>query len=318
MRAGCQALSLLAVPLNVRILEALDDGSLSLIDLRRAAGSPPQTTLRSHLRKLAELDVLERERRNDFPGNVDYRLGRAGRGLLAVAEAVRGWLQASPGEAISLGEPAARGALRALIEGWSSGIVRALAARPLTLTDLNRLIAELNYPSLERRLGAMRVAGQVAAAPGKGRGTPYAATGWLRQAVAPLAVAARWERSFVPERTTPIGRLDVEAAFLLAVPLASLAPDASGGCRLGVEIRRSGHDPRLAGVFVRVEEGRVVSCVSRLQGDAGAWALGGVSAWLRAVIDDDLDSLEIGGDQELVRALLTTASRALFAVPQRT
>ena len=53
-RAGTQALRLLSTPINVFVLQALAEGPHSLVDLRREAGSPPQTTMRGHLRTLAE------------------------------------------------------------------------------------------------------------------------------------------------------------------------------------------------------------------------------------------------------------------------
>ncbi len=42
-------------------------------------------------------------------------------------------------------------------------MLRALAAGSLSLTELDRLIGALSYPSLERRLVAMRLAGLVGA-----------------------------------------------------------------------------------------------------------------------------------------------------------
>ncbi len=310
-------LSLLAVPLNVHVLTALEEAPRPLLDLRRAVGSPPQTTLRGHLRKLTELGVLERERRNEFPGNVDYELSRAGRELHAVAEIVQAWLARAPEGPLELGSSTARSAIKALAGGWSAAIVRVLAARPLSLTDLNRLISEHNYPSLERRLGAMRLAGQVEAACGTGRGTPYAVTDWLRQAVAPLAAAIRWERRHAPASTTPLGRIDVESIFLLAVPLLRLPADVSGTCRLAVELRGEGGSG-LAGVLVTVEEGRVVSCVSRLQGHADAWASGPALGWMDALLDHDLDWLEVGGDATLARSLLDSLHGSLLRSKQPT
>ena len=317
MRAGDQALSLLAVPLNVQIITALEEGPRPLMDLRRAAGSPPQTTLRGQLRKLADIGVVERQRRNDFPGNVDLELGRAGRDLLTVAELVRGWLAASPDGPLELGGSAARSVIKALVGGWSSTIVRILAARPLSLTDLNRLISEHNYPSLERRLGAMRLAGQVEATAGSGRGTPYAVTEWLRRAVGPLTAAIRWERRYAPTTTAPIGRLDVESIFLLAVPLLRLPADADGTCRLAVELRGDG-GAGLAGVVVTVDEGRLVSCVARLQGDADAWVSGPPLGWVEAILDHDLDWLEIGGDGAFAGTLLDSLHLALTRSRQPT
>jgi DNA-binding HxlR family transcriptional regulator len=195
-------------------------------------------------------------------------------------------------------------------------MVRALAARPLSLTELNGLISGLSYPSLERRLGAMRLAGQIERMPGPGRGTPYAVTDWLRRAIAPLAAAARWERAHVATKSVPIRRLDAEAGFLLSIPLLELSSDLSGCCRLAVEIPSSNGE-RLAGVLVRVEEGKVVSARANLQGHADAWASGLASDWLRAVIEGDTDQLEIGGDWHLARALLDGLNGVLFGVLQR-
>jgi DNA-binding HxlR family transcriptional regulator len=318
VRAGTHALNLLSVPLNVHVLKALEEEPRSLIDLRRAVGSPPQTTMRSHLRALTGFGILERRRQSEFPGSVDYELARPGRDLLIVAEVLQAWLVDSPQGPLSLGGVAAKSSVKALVEGWSSAIVRALAARPLSLTDLNRLISGLNYPSLERRLAAMRLAGQIEAKPGKTRATPYTVSAWLRNSVAPLAAAARWERQHLPEDTTPIARIDIESAFLLAVPLVSLSTEASGICRLAVEVRNGGREPALAGVLVGVEEGRVVSCVSKLEGQADAWISGNVSSWIRAVIEQEISGLEVGGEHDLGWRILEGLHSALFRVKQRT
>jgi hypothetical protein len=150
----------------------------------------------------------------------------------------------------------------------------------------------------------MRLAGQIERCPGGGRGTPYRATNWLRRAIAPLAAAARWERRHLPDETAPIAKIDVESAFLLTVPLLRISGEHSGVCRLAVESRNGNGGRRLAGVTVGVEDGRIASCVSRLEGDAGAWASGSAAAWLRAVIDEDSEQLELGGDRRLAMSLL--------------
>ncbi|HEX5610066.1 MAG TPA: winged helix-turn-helix domain-containing protein [Solirubrobacterales bacterium] len=318
MRAGGYALSLLSVPLNVHVLQALAEESRSLTDLRRAVGSPPQTTMRGHLRTLTDIGVLKRRRQNEFPGALDFELGGPGRDLLKVGGVLQGWLAAAPDGPIPLGGIAAKSAIKALVEGWSSTVVRAVAARPLSLTDLNRLISEHNYPSLERRLGALRLAGLIEACPGKTRGTPYTVTDWLRRGVGPLAAAARWERAYVVEETAAIGRIDIEASFLLAVPLLNLPPEVSGACRLAVELRSNGGEPGLAGVFIEIEQGRVRSCVCRLQGEADAWASGTPKSWMRAIDEGGADRLEIGGDWDLATAVLGGMNRALFRVTQPT
>jgi DNA-binding HxlR family transcriptional regulator len=119
MRAGAYALTLLSAPLNIHVITALEDESLPLMDLRRAVGSPPQTTMRKQLRSLTELGVLERHRESDFPGSVDFELGPPGRALLEVVQILQGWLADSPDGPVQLGSIAAKSAIRALVEGWT-------------------------------------------------------------------------------------------------------------------------------------------------------------------------------------------------------
>jgi DNA-binding HxlR family transcriptional regulator len=307
---------LLAAPLNSVILRSLSEGPKQQVELRRETGSPPQTTLRAQLARLAEVGAISKQRRNRFPGVLEYELTPAGRQLLFVATALETWLERAPDGPLTLGDNAAKAAIKALADGWSTRMVRAVAAAPLSLTELDRIIADLSYPSLERRLGAMRLAGQVEARPGNERGTPYAATDWLRQSVAPLIAAARWERRHQAPTTAPMGRHDVEAAFLLAVPLLELPPEVSGSCRMAADMPDGG-GRRLAGVMVEVENGGIASCATQLDGHPNAWALGGPQSWLGAVIERDLDQLEVGGDGQLARLLVDGLHGALFGAEVR-
>lgn len=312
-RTGAQALSLLAAPLNVEILKALKDGSRNLLDLRQAVGSPPQSTMRVYTRTLADIGVLERRRRSEFPTTAEYSITPAGQALLDVAIILEAWLQAAPDGPLELGSVAAKSATKALIGGWSANIVRAVAARSLTLTELNVLIPKISYPSLERRLGAMRLANLVEAQLGDTRGVPYIGTEWLRQAVLPLAAAIAWEQRFLPEPEARIGTIDAEAAFLLAIPLIRLAPEVSGKCRLSVEVR-GGSNPVFAGVVLAVEEGEVVSCTARLGGTVDASASGTPNAWIRQVAGTSDQQLEMSGDvalsREIIAALQALSSTA--------
>jgi DNA-binding HxlR family transcriptional regulator len=317
VRAGTHALSLLSVPLNVHVLTALADGPKPLIDLRHAAGSPPQTTTRSHLCNLVNIGILERRRHKDFPLAVDYELTTAGRELLGIATVLQVWLASSPKGELTLGALGAKSTIRALAEGWSSTLIRALAARPLSLTQLSRLIPSLNYPALERRLSEMRLAGLIEACPGEARATPYMVADWLRRAVAPLGAAALWERRHDATRALPVGRVDIEAVFLLVVPLLGLPSGTSGSCRFAVEVRNADGRQDLVGVLVEIEEGRVVSCVTRLQGTADAWVSGSTAAWLSAMIEDETRRFEIGGDCALAAMLTDGLHEALFATAPR-
>jgi DNA-binding HxlR family transcriptional regulator len=276
---------------------------MPLIELRKAVGSPPQTTMRNQLRTLTSLGLIERHERDRFPGNVGYSIADAGRALLTVACRLDRWLESAE-QPLALGTLEGKGAIKALVDGWSSSVVRAIAARPLALTELDRLIPDLNYPSLERRLGAMRLAGQIETCEGRSRSRPYAPTTWLRRAVFPVLGAAAWERRFAdPEIIRPIGKLDFEAAFLLVAPLLDIPRDLAGACRFAVEFPHA-KGPAFAGAQITLEEGRATSCVTRLGGEVTAWVSGSSQEWLHAVLTAEPDRLEIGGDYDLARSVL--------------
>jgi DNA-binding HxlR family transcriptional regulator len=309
-RAGAVSLSLLSAPLNVHLLRALEDGPLALIDLRRAVGSPPQSTMRVYSRTLVEIGTLERQRQASFPGTVEYANTESGDALLRVGEVVEEWLHQSPEGPISLGSTASKSATKALVDGWSSNIIRAIAAKPLSLTDLNRLIPRVSYPSLERRLGALRLANLVEPHPGEGRGTPYRATSWLRRAIVPIVAGAWWERRHLIDPPL-VGRLDVEAAFLLAIPAVDLPAGTNGKCRLAIELQ-GGSSPVFAGVLISVDDGKVISCSSRLEGEADGWASGSAASWMRRMGGADGD-LEVGGDAELTREMIEAIRKSVLA-----
>jgi DNA-binding HxlR family transcriptional regulator len=328
LRTGGLLLSLCAGPLTVPILRAHVPGPLRLPELREKIGGAPQTTLRGHVGTLRGVGALAKHERGSMPYAVENKLTEAGESILAVADVLEGWLDRAPQGPLTLGSEQAKGSIRALIGGWGSTMLRALAARPLSLTELDSMIAGLSYPSIERRLSAMRAARQVEPLSEQSKGRPYAVTAWGRQAVAPLVAAGRCEGTHMEEEADPFTEIDIEAAFLLAVPLVTLPEDRSGACLLAmdagsanppdaeaaVETRR-----RLAGVRVEVEGGRVASCISKLERDPPTWALGAVETWLDAIIDGRLDRLRIGGrDPELVEGLLQGLHASLFSQNQGT
>jgi len=294
---------MLATPLNVHILQTLERQSMPLLDLRQATGSPPQSTMRLYSRTLNELGVIDRERQATFPGSVEYQLTPTGRDLLGVAKALEAWLRVGPKGPILLGTPASKSATKSLVEGWSTNIIRAIAAQPLSLTELNRVIPKVSYPSLERRLGSLRLAGLVESQPTERRGTPYGATDWLRRAVVPIATAAAWERQHRVLGARPIGRLGVEAALLLTMPLVEMPATFSGKFRLAVEVQ-GGSSPVFAGVMARFEGGVLVSCSSRLQGEADVWISGTPDAWFRRMSGSSRGELEIRGGTAPAKELL--------------
>jgi DNA-binding HxlR family transcriptional regulator len=310
-RSGAQTLALLAGPLNIAILRALAHRPRRQTDLRREVGLPAQTTLRTQLKRLSEIGAISKERRDGFPGMIDYQITIGGHELLLVVETLARWLAISPSGPLRVDDNAAKAAINALAEGWSTTVLRALAASPLSLTELNRVIASLSYPSLERRLGALRLAGQIEAMPSNGRGTPYGVTDWLRHGVAPLAAAARWERRRAAGTSPPIRRLDIEGMFLLALPLLRLPTETAGTCRMAMEIQNGGRS-RSAGVTTTVERGGITACTINLESRADAWVHGSTTGWLEAITERDTDRLELGGDCGLARALLDGLQGVLF------
>jgi len=311
MRAGASALGLLAAPLNVHLLASLHEDERSLTELSQAAGLPPASTLRAYLRTLTDWGVVERKQEPGFPGTVSYELTTSGQDLVRTADVLQRWLKANPNGVVTVGTPAAKSAVKALIDGWDSAIVRALSARPCTLTELARAIPQVTYPTLERRLTAMRRVGLAAARQnGDGRGNPYGATSWLDEAAAPLIAAAAWERCHAPSQTTPIGRLDVEAVLLLALPLLQLPDELSGTCRLAVQLRSRSQE-RFVGATVVVAGGRITSTAARLATETDASITGTARGWYRWVGRRDEEEVEVGGDSSLAFAVAEGLREAL-------
>jgi DNA-binding HxlR family transcriptional regulator len=236
--------------------------------------------MRLYVRELIELGALERHRRKSFPSSTNYSVTPSGRALLEVNGLLERWLWESPNGPIPPGSSAFKNVTRALVEGWSTNLIRVLSVKPFALTEVSKLIPGIGYPSLERRLGAMCRTGLLRKER-DGRSSLYAMTPWLRSAVVPLVGAVAWERRFAPDLTAPVQRTDVEAAFLLAVPLLKLAPVVSGSCRLVVDV-----GSKAAGVQLGIEDGQVISCSTRLKGEVDGYVSGTPVAWLRRMAGD--------------------------------
>jgi DNA-binding HxlR family transcriptional regulator len=297
VRAGSLVLALFAKPLNAPILRAHAGGPLRLNELLDKLSWAAPTTVRAALANLGELGAFVRpEGGSRFAAETE--LTDAGREMLFAADVVEAWLARAPSGPISLEGEAAKGAIKALSGGWGSTLMRSLANRPFTLTELDTLIPDVSYPSLERRLARMRSTGLIEPVKAGGRGTPYIVTDWSRQAVAPLVAAGRCERRHLSERSAPISNVEVEAAFILALRLVSLPKTANGVCMLAVhseaaQTHVNGHN--LAGVTVEARRGEIVSCAPQVKEKPPTWALGSAEEWLDVVIDGDLGALRFGG-----------------------
>lgn len=311
-RAGSRALSLFANPLNADVLRAHLEEPQRLFGVQAAVGPFPESTVRAAISNLCEVGALARENVGESPRAVQTNLTPAGRELLFLADELEVWLAHAPNGPIEPGGEEAKGAIKALAGGWSSTLIRELAGRPVTLSELNDAIPEVSYPQLERRINWMRMTGQIEPRQRDGRGTPYVVTDWLRRAIAPLSVSGRCERRHMEEETLPITEVEVEAAFLMAIPLAQLPPYTAGTCLLAAQAASGQGDP-LAGVTVEVGRGEVLSCGSRLAATPPTWAVGSPDAWLDAVIDGEIVDLRIGGERpQLALDLVAGLHNALF------
>jgi hypothetical protein len=228
-----------------------------------------------------------------------------------VASVLERWLSACPSGPLALG-PDCGPALSALLGGWSSTVVHALAARPLTVAEAAEAVGTLREDQVEERIAAMESAALLTGLPAEDGEQRFAVTDWLRMAIAPLAAAARMEIRHPPGDTEPIAPLDVEAAFQLTLPLVSLSEELSASCRLTLSV--PGRPPRLAGATVLVEQGKVTSISPSLEMQSDTFATGAPIDWLDTLIDPSVAKLDTSGDLQICSELLDGLHETLFGV----
>lgn len=239
----------------------------------------------------------------------------AGREVPYVGAVLANWLSRCPAGPLEHGEESGPH-VSALLSGWASMVIHALAGPPLTAAQVCEAVQVIDSNVVNARIDAMLLTDMLMETPGDDPAGELRvqATEWLRRAIAPLAVAARMELRFPPGDTAPVSALDVEAAFLLTLPLLKLSRKGklSGTCSLAVELDE-GVAGSPAGVTARIEGGRVVACEPGIDDDADTWASAGVGDWLDAVIDGDAKRVESGGNRRLAGHLLQKLHRTLFA-----
>jgi len=305
-------LSLFTTTLHGPILRALADGPVRLSDLHAQAGEPTLKTLRGNIGNLIGIGALEKRRPGGEPDLLDNELTSFGRDLLLVAEVLEDWLGRAPDGPLGIDSEAAKEAIRALLGGWGSTMLRALAARPFSLAELDGLIGSFGNAALDRRLVAMHSAGQVTALSADWDMVAYAVTDWLREGVAPLLASIRCERLHLEGGTAQVARIDIETLLLLAVPLAEPLAALNGTCQLGVGVG-GGSGQTFAGVRAAVENGKIVSCVTTLESKPGDWAHGSAVDLLHAIVEGGPNGLETGGVDRLSSSLLDRLHSRLFA-----
>lgn len=278
LRAGAQALSLAADPVNREILLATSNRVLEI-------------------------------------GGRQYTVSNEGHDALFVSAVIERWLAGAPDGPIEYGTRLAERTVAALVEGWSAAVVHALAVEPMTAAELAGAIDGIDRRRLRRRLTAMHGAGLVDAL-GKGSGVLYGMTDWLRFGIAPLIASARLERDSEVEGATPVDGHDVEAGFRMALAVADAPEELSGVCHLRLNLDQ-GREDRRSGVTVVVDRGEIVVREPRFDEPADAWALGTLDGWLDTVIDPGAKAVRTGGDAWLTGALVAAIHRALFGRPDQ-
>jgi DNA-binding HxlR family transcriptional regulator len=277
-------LLLLADPVSVAILRRLADGPLETTELLDRVGFLSRSTYFERMRDLEDLALIARTRTGDVPPVVECRLTSSGERLLPVADFLEAWLEDAPCGPLKLGEAYATATVKALGVAWGSTLLRWLAERPHSLTELEQLVDVFGYRKLERIARDLAEAGLVERVAVGGRLNPYGVTDWARRAAGPLAAAMRWERREIPKRSASATSMEAEGALLLALPLVELRADADGTCVLLVDTdlpRARG----LGGAIVRIIEGRPVAWAPASELETGLEAdcsvRGATRAWLR-------------------------------------
>jgi DNA-binding HxlR family transcriptional regulator len=308
---------LLADPVSVSILQSLAAGPMEGPELIDRVENVSRSTYFERMRELEEISLIVRVRRGRIPPVSACELTKEGRCLLWVARLFGVWLERAPEGSFALGDAAATTAIKALALGWGSGILRWLAERPRSLTELEALVEGLGYRKLERAMRDLVGAGLAERVVAEGRIAPYAVTDWAREAVAPLAAAVRWERSDIPEHSAPLTAVEVEAGLLLALPLVRVERDMEGVGVLLVETEDPSNAEGSVGVAVRIAEGRAVWCSPGSEPRSNATGLlqGSLTNWLHAVIKGAPARLEAEGDLRLAKALLAGLHEALLGRP---
>jgi DNA-binding HxlR family transcriptional regulator len=309
VRAGAQTLTLLGTPRVFLILKSLGEGPKARLALRRDAGLPAQSTMRGHLESLEEIGAIVQRKSGSSPNALEYELAQPGQELLAVAASLERWLAEAPTK-LELGGIAAKAAIKGLVDGWATSIVTTLAAAPMSLTELDKQISAVSYPTIERCLETMRLAEQLEVGFRGSRGTPYELTSWLRRGLTPLALAARWEHRHQPHGVASLNQGDIDGALLLGRPLFKL-DGLDGVCELAVKIPEGKHQYPIPGVL-EIRDGEMVFGAVPAEVKPDARASGTMDTWFATLIDADPRGLTMSGDRDLAGGVFDCLHKGLF------
>ncbi|HWP32703.1 MAG TPA: winged helix-turn-helix transcriptional regulator [Solirubrobacterales bacterium] len=207
---------LLSDALNASILRSLLRGPLRVSELSNRLCATSRTTRFGRLRELEDLGVIVRERRSGSPPVAYCSLSPAGRELLPVVRQFARWLRLAPDGPCGPDDAMGAQAIKALAIAWDTTVLRWLAERPCSLTELDALSPrEVSYHEVRKAREALSQAGLIEPVPCADRSQPYEPTYWARRAAACIAAAIRWERRSLPEPIDSTWATEIETLSLL-------------------------------------------------------------------------------------------------------
>lgn len=296
-------LLMLSDPLNASILRLLARGALPITKLQEHLGPTSRTTRFSRLRELEELGVIVREKEGGSPPLTHCMLSAAGRDLLVVVRLLRRWLRENPSRSPGKGDLFGVVETKALAIGWNSTVLRWLAERPCSLTELDAQSPPgVSYHELRKAREALSHTGLIAAVASEDRGQPYELTDWTRRAAPALAAAVRWERSFLSKDDPEPASTDVETLLRLFSP--SLAPI---GPALDEDSSPLPDNSEAFSVIVG-NHGDGVGAGKRSGSQVGEIS-GTLTSWLDALVDGRSTGLQMRGGIRLTTELLDRLRR---------
>jgi DNA-binding HxlR family transcriptional regulator len=309
LQAGGRALLLLADPVSVSILRQLAPAPLESTELHDRIGFVSRSTYFERMRDLEELSLIKRTRRGEVPPVAECELASPGERLLPVAARLDAWLADAPAGPLKLGEAYATATVKALAVAWGSTLLRWLAERPRTLTELEQQVRIFGYRKLERIVRDLVKAGLLERVTVKGRPGAYGVTAWARRAAGLLAAAMRWERHEIAKRSASVTSTEAEGVLLLGLPMIELPVEANGTCVLLVDADAP-REKSLGGAVVRLLDGRVVwwkavSDLEAIEPDPDCCVRGPTLAWLGTHTKASHAVLHTTGNADLAESLMT-------------
>ncbi|HEX7245667.1 MAG TPA: winged helix-turn-helix transcriptional regulator [Solirubrobacterales bacterium] len=300
-RAGSRVLGLLSDALNASILRALLRGPLPVSELACHLSPTSRTTRFGRLRELEDLGVIAREKRPGTPPVSYCSLAPAGRSLLPVVGRFAEWLASDPSGPSSPDDLTGARKIKALANAWDTTVLRWLAERPCSLTELDSLSpSAVSHHEARKSREGLSAAGLIAPVESRDRRRPYAPVSWARCVAGCIAAAIGWELAFLEASAFP-SSVDVETLLLLLLPLVDSIPVPHGSvCALQVD--QSGDLP-----VATVEEGRIVPGATDVDSGNGRASRisGSAESWLHAIVHGRTESLSMQGRTRLTTALVS-------------